>query len=284
MAAYETLPSNPFYNTMSSVIKSWAAQDVVMFSRTVDFTVIERLRKQIRSSGVRPPTFTALIIKAISLALREHPKVNRLAFDHVLFRRLVQLNEVHAMVAIERGLDEYDIAIPTVIRHTDRLSATEISEELARRARADDENDAVRRKFLFFLRTLPAWLNRMLIALPGLAPSLWVRHHGGSFLLTSPAKYGVEAIHVKTAWPLTFSFGLVEKRALVVDDRVVARPATTLTLSWHRHLTTGAVVARFFNEIVQRLQEGNLGAKAGSRKEKHLDVLASGGFPAWPAD
>ncbi len=266
MRSHKTLPRNPFYKTMCGVIKGWATQDVVQFSRTVDLTTIEHMRESARANGLCRPTYTALIIKAISLALRDHPKVNRLAFDHLFLKRLVQLNEVHAAVAVECGLDDYDIAVPTILRDTDQKSSGEITGALAKSARAGSSGDQTRKKFLFMLRHLPARLNHTLISLPGLAPSLWTKHHGGSFLLTSPAKYGVETIFVKTSWPLTFSFGLVEEKALVVNGKVEARRATVLTLSWHRRLTTGAVIAHFFNEIVRRLAEGDLEDKAHNSK------------------
>lgn len=258
MSDYQILERNPFFQTMCGVVKGWAARDVVYFSHTVDFSALNALRNRARSHGARPPTYTTLIVKAIGLTLRDHPKVNRLVMDHFYCRRLVQLNEVHAAVAVEREENERDMALPTIIRNVDRQSLNGITETLCERSTISPEEDETWQKFKWMLRFSPGWLNRLFIGMPGLWPSLWVKHHGGSFLITSPAKYGVETILVKISWPLAFSFGLVKRRPVAVGDRVEVHPTSVLSLAWDRRLTTGAVMARFFNEIVQRLESANL--------------------------
>jgi len=42
---------------------------------------------------------------------------------------------------------------------------------------------------------------------------------------------------------------------MVVDGQCVARRSAVLSMSWHRELTTGAVAARFFEQIVVQLQQ-----------------------------
>jgi pyruvate/2-oxoglutarate dehydrogenase complex dihydrolipoamide acyltransferase (E2) component len=258
MSSHRILKRDPFFQTMCGVIKGWATRDVVYFAHSVDFSAINALRERARGRGLRPPTYTALIVKAIGLALRDCPKVNRLVMDHFYCRRLVQLNEVHAAVAVEREEEDRDMALPTIIRNVDRQSLNGITNVLCDRSTTSPESDETWQKFKWMLRCTPGWLNRLFIGIPGLWPSLWVKHHGGSFLITSPAKYGVETILVKISWPLAFSFGLVKRRPVAVGDRVEVRPTSTLSLAWDRRLTTGAVMARFFNEIVQRLEGADL--------------------------
>jgi hypothetical protein len=43
---------------------------------------------------------------------------------------------------------------------------------------------------------------------------------------------------------------------MVVGDQCMPRLSAVLSLSWHRELTTGAVVARFFEQIVRQLEDG----------------------------
>jgi pyruvate/2-oxoglutarate dehydrogenase complex dihydrolipoamide acyltransferase (E2) component len=45
----------------------------------------------------------------------------------------------------------------------------------------------------------------------------------------------------------------VRERPMVVNGACVPRRSATLSLSWHRELTTGAVAARFFEQIVRQL-------------------------------
>lgn len=258
MAGYRVLGRNPFFETMCEVVKDWETTDVVMFSNTVDLSRVVEQRKALRRAGRAAPTYTAYMVRAISLALRDHPKINRLVWRLPFRKRLVQLDEVHAVVAVERPGDEVDMAFPTIVRDSDRRSSLEIAEALRKASSVDQENDPTWKKFRFLLRRLPARVNRMLISFPSLHPKAWLRHHGGSFLITSPAKYGVDRIFVKVTWPLAFSFGEVKDRPVAVDGRVEARATTDLTLSWQRRLTTGAVAAQFFSTICRRLRDLDL--------------------------
>lgn len=258
MAGYHVLDRNPFFETMCEVVKDWETTDVVMFSNTVDLSRIVEQRKALRKAGPTPPTYTAYMVRAISLALRDHPKINRLVWRLPFRKRLVQLDEVHAVVAVERPGDEVDMAFPTIVRDSDRRSSLEIADALRKASATDSENDPTWKKFRFLLRHLPARINRRLIGMPAMHPKLWMQHHGGSFLITSPAKYGVDRIFVKVTWPLAFSFGEVKERPVAVDGRVEARATTDLTLSWQRRLTTGAVAAQFFSTICRRLRDLDL--------------------------
>ena len=74
--------------------------------------------------------------------------------------------------------------------------------------------------------------------------------------MTSPAEYGTEGVYVESCWPVQSAFGKVKEYPMVVDGSCVARKAAMLSMSWHRELTTGAVAARFFERIIQKLQHG----------------------------
>jgi pyruvate/2-oxoglutarate dehydrogenase complex dihydrolipoamide acyltransferase (E2) component len=259
MSAFEILPPNRFFQSMCGMVREWQSQDVVLFSEKVDFLQLQRFRNRFTESGEKPPSYTALVVKAISLSLRDHPKANRLVFKRLPFRRLVQLHEVHAMVAVEREVDGVDMAFGAVIRNTDRKSPTEISDELAALSR-DSSHD----RNWTLLNRIPVLLLPLLVRGTGLTPGLWLKFRGGSFVLTSPAKYGVENIAVKNGFPMTFTFGEVKPAALVVDGQLVVRPACTLSMAFDRLLAPGAPLAKFFHEIVERLQRADFGTDAES--------------------
>ena len=56
-------------------------------------------------------------------------------------------------------------------------------------------------------------------------------------------------------WTIGISFGLVKKRAVVVDDKIEARPTMMFIMSFDRRLMAGAPAARFFNTITNELQD-----------------------------
>jgi pyruvate/2-oxoglutarate dehydrogenase complex dihydrolipoamide acyltransferase (E2) component len=256
---YEILPRNRFFQSMCGMVREWQTQDVVLFGEKVDCLELQRLRDRIKSGGGTPPSYTALVLKAISMALRDHPKANRLIFKRIFFRRLVQLNDVHAMVAVEREVGGVDMAYGTILRHTDRKDAVEITAELAALSR-DSSHDPTWK----LLNAFPPSVLPILVRCTALTPALWLKFRGGSFVLTSPAKYGVESIAVKNGFPLTFSFGEIKPTPMVVEGAVVPRPACTVTMSFDRLLAPGAPLARFFHDVVDRLQRADFGGLAAS--------------------
>lgn len=253
MGSYEILPRNRFFRSMSGMVREWQSQDVVLFTEKVDFQAVQQWRNDCKARGSKAPSYTAVMLKAISLALRDHPKANRLIFRHLFFKRLVQLNEVHAMVAVEREVDGIDMAYGAVVRDTDRKSAIEITEELAALSRdsSHDQNWKL-------LNLMPEFVLPLLVRSTRLTPSLWLKFRGGCFVLTSPAKYGVESIAVKNGFPMTFSFGEIKPTPMVVDDQIVVRPAATVSMSFDRLLAPGAPLAKFFHDVVGRLQRADV--------------------------
>ncbi len=73
-------------------------------------------------------------------------------------------------------------------------------------------------------------------------------------LISSPAKYGVDAVSATWSWPLGISFGLVKTRAVVREEQVVACPTFTLSLNFDRRIMAGAPAGKFFRRIVQALE------------------------------
>jgi pyruvate/2-oxoglutarate dehydrogenase complex dihydrolipoamide acyltransferase (E2) component len=251
--SYRVLPVDRWMSAMAGFVGEVARMDTVTFTSLVDASALAEAREQVRH-GVKP-TYTALVIKAISLALREHPALNRLLLGGLYRFRPVQLHPVDAVVAVER--DQGDTVFATIVRDTDRKPVEDITAELRHMATCADEDEPRLRLFRRLVRWVPGWLCRWLFAMPRWSPAMWRQHRGGSFALTTVGKYGVDAIQAKWPWPLTFTFGEVAKRPMVVDDEVVPRLSFYLTMSWHRQLCNGAPAARFFQRVCQILEEAD---------------------------
>jgi pyruvate/2-oxoglutarate dehydrogenase complex dihydrolipoamide acyltransferase (E2) component len=250
-SAWHLLKPNHYLSTHARLIKEWQNQDVVAFSQLVDFTSIVEARIRRVTEGRVKPTYTAYILEAIAKALRANPKMNRIVYRGLTGYRWAQFETVDTAVAVEATDGDVDIAYATIIRKADEQGVDALAEALRRVSTAPADDPQLRR-----LRRLPAAITGALARGTGLHPKLWARFRGGSCALTSPAKYGIENVLVKSCWPIQFAFGNVKQRAMVVDGQCLPRHSAMLSMSWHRELTTGAVAARFFEDIVQRLQRG----------------------------
>jgi pyruvate/2-oxoglutarate dehydrogenase complex dihydrolipoamide acyltransferase (E2) component len=258
-ASYRLLEPNHYLSTHIRLVKEWRSRDVVTFSQLVDFTGVDVERHRRASEGLEKPSYTAFVIDSIARALRDHPKLNRMVYRSLRGYQWVQFEQVDIAVAVELVEGDLDVAYASLIRNADQIGLEGITAALLRLAAQPENNLHLKR-----LRLLPPALTGMLARITGHHPRLWVRFRGGSCAVTSPAKYGVESIVAKSSWPMQFAFGRVKEYPMVVDGACVPRRAVILTMSWHRELTTGAVAARFFEQVVRQLEQHSSRPKASS--------------------
>lgn len=249
-------PRNRFFETMRSMAKYEIHPGMtVSLISEVDLTEIE----QIRATARDRPSYTAFVIKAVSLALREFPYANRRVCRRVWLPfsapRLQTFHRCDIAVAVERDLPGTASAMfADVIRDADKLSLMEITTWLRALATCDVNTNKQWRDFSWVATRLPRWLTALLLRLPYFSPRLWVKWRGGAVLVSSPAKYGVDCVVSSWTAPLGVSFGLVKKRPVVRGNEVVPCTTFNLLLNFDRSIMVGAQAARFFHCIVQKLQ------------------------------
>ena len=250
-------PKNKFFAAMCSITDfELRPANTVTFLSEVDLTEIERLRGSGGESARLRPSYTAFVVRAVALALREFPYANR-RVSRSLFRRprVQKFHRVDAAVLAERSVPGAPmVAFVDMLRDADRLSLEQITEQLHAMATADVSTNKQLRDFTNIITRMPIRLAALVLRMPALFPRLWVNYRGGSFVITSPAKYGVDIVATTWPWSLGISFGIVKPRPLVRHGKVVACPTFTLTLNFDHRLMTGAPAAHFFTRIVELLE------------------------------
>ena len=196
----------------------------------VDMSAARALREELNrgagDDGARI-TYTGIVVKLVTLALRAHPILN----STLRGGELHLLGEYHIGVAVEI---EDGLIVP-VIRDADRKSLRAISRELAElstRARAR--------------RLLPEELL------------------GGTFTVSNAGMLGVDAVTPIVNPPEVgiLGIGRIADRALAVGGRVEVRAAATLCLTFAHRVVDGAPASRFLGEM-RRLLEDPRAALAG---------------------
>ncbi|MFH1022573.1 MAG: 2-oxo acid dehydrogenase subunit E2 [Planctomycetota bacterium] len=256
---YKTLRFDRWRSATNGLVREVVHMDTVFFTSLVEATALDRLRQGCAQQSAAKPSYTALVIKAISLALGRHSGMNRLVLGGLFRHRPVQLNRVDAVVAVERVRGGEDVVYAGIVRATDRKSSNQISEDLRGLSSGEEAGDPRLALFMRLVRWTPGWLCRLLVGAPRFGPNRWIEHRGGAFALTTVGKYGVDSICAKWPWPLTFTYGEVKKRPVVAGESVVARNSFYLSMGFDRRLCNGAPAARFFHEIVRRLETADLG-------------------------
>ena len=184
----------------------------------VDFSGIARLRAAASASG-RAPGHLSYIARAVAETLVAMPVVNAsVDGDNVIHHERVNLG---IAVALEWGL------IVPVIKQAERLSVDDLDAaitDLATRARSKQ-----------------------------LSP---VDVDGGTFTITNPGSFGsVFGLPIiNQPQSAILCVGAIEKRPVVVDDAVVARPRAFLTLGFDHRLIDGAVADQFLARVKDSLE------------------------------
>jgi len=181
----------------------------------LDVTRAAEMRTQLAEMGDEyKASFNDIIIKAVALALSEHPEVNA----HWLNDKIRQFNRIHlAMaVAVEDGL------ITPVLFDADRLQLWEISakaRELAGRARE-------RR----------------------LTPE---EYTGGTFTVSNLGMFGIDQFTAIINPPEAgiLAVGGVEAKPVVIDGKVEVRQRMRVTMSCDHRAIDGATGAKFLQTL-----------------------------------
>ncbi len=272
MSAWTVVPKSPYFNVSDGLDRENRSDNKIAMLAELDMSSAERLREAVKTESGVKPSYTALVAKAVSLALRRHPHANRILVGPRFWSRVIQLTDVDTTVAVERDLPGQEQAVfAGTIRGTDFKDLATLTNELRELADVTPETSARLRQFKWIVEKLPRPLVFFVLGLPRLMASMWVEHRGGAVLISSPAKYGVDIMSGAWPYPLGFSFGKVKPRPVVIDNEVVARPTMWLTMSFDRRLMAGAPAARFFSSVCAFLSDAE-------------DVLRRGGDTIEPSD
>jgi pyruvate/2-oxoglutarate dehydrogenase complex dihydrolipoamide acyltransferase (E2) component len=201
-------------------------RDMAQLTLTMDVEAdrLVALRDQLRDDWEgdaerRAPTYTDFIVKAVAVALRDHPRLNA----RVTEQAVELLTEVHVglAVALDSGL------VVPVLRHTDELSLSEVALETARLSGAAREGALGLDDF-----------------------------EGGTFSVTTLGSYGVDAFTPVVNPPNVGILGVGRLRDDVGWDGDQPRRVRRLTLSltFDHRAVDGAPAAEFLAAVRDLLE------------------------------
>ncbi|MDZ7373043.1 MAG: 2-oxo acid dehydrogenase subunit E2 [candidate division KSB1 bacterium] len=189
----------------------------------VDMDKVVELRESIKDmAGDVKITYNDIILKAVALALRQHPWMNASYVEGKI--RLHKQIDIGVAVALEEGL------ITPVIRNCDGKSLGQIAREMQ-----DLTDRAQNRK---------------------LKPE---EYTGATFTVSNLGMYGIEEFSAIINPPEAgiLAVGAIAKKPVVRDDQLAIGYRARLTLSCDHRVVDGATAARFLNEV-RRLLENPL--------------------------
>jgi pyruvate dehydrogenase E2 component (dihydrolipoamide acetyltransferase) len=183
----------------------------------VDVSALVQLREELKQQFAL--TYTDLIVKAVALALKEHPRLNAwIEGEHV---QLEQAIHIGVAVALDEGL------IVPVVRNADRKSLQEIAQEtrlLAQRAR---EGSLTREEIT-----------------------------GSTFSVSNLGMYGIDAFTpiINPPEVAILGIGRMNEKFMRVSQEGEWRQVMTLSLTFDHGAVDGAPAAAFLQSVGKHLE------------------------------
>lgn len=210
--------------TAEAMVRSWETIPHVTQFDEADVTELEAARKAFKKANPNGPkiTATALVAKAVAVALKEYPAINStldLEAGRQIFKRYV-----HIGIAVDT---DYGLLVP-VLRDVDKKPVVQLADELTDIATRTRER-AIK----------PAELK------------------GGSFTITNIGGIGGTGFTPIVNWPQVAILGVArsQERYAVSPEGPVPRLFMPLCLSYDHRVIDGALAARFTRRVAALLAD-----------------------------
>lgn len=237
----------------------------------VDMSWAEGLRKKFLVRGIRL-TETAILIKAIGIAQRNHPASRSTILP---WGRIATFENICAGITIERMVGSQPAVFFGTIESPAEKSLETIMNEL-RQFSESNINDHPQLALESKFSKMPWLLRQLIFRLAMVIPEFRLRSLGATFGISSLGKFGVKAITGPCVCTSTFGVGAVEDRPIARKGQIVIRPILTLSLLFDHRCIDGASAARFLKEVKEILEgrlEDLLFAETPSSSAKEVEGL-----------
>lgn len=255
-------------NASRLVRNIWSFNDAIMpryaacsvyFDRLLDVTTLHEWR----SAQDRPrPSWTSCVVRAAALTMQRNPDINRAILGFPGLRRLWQFTNNDVAVAIEKPLENEAVASAThveIVRDADHMSVDEVTQCLSASAQSSPTDNPSWASFLKGMRSMPTPLIPLFARSVYWSVRLWQRYRGSACWVNSPTRFGVDRAQTLWPWPVTFTFGLVEARPMVVNGTVCSRMTMPVAMVFDRRINPGGPAARIFADFCHILAQPDSG-------------------------
>jgi len=220
------IPTNKGWRLMADrLTESWSSAPHFNLVRHLDVSNLVTYKKQVQEKNSNRLTYTDLLIKLVSITLKEHPRINASWIDN----KIVKNSEINVGLAVDF---DGGLIVP-VIHKTDELSLGEITNR---------RKDLITRTQAGKLRS--GDLDR------------------GTFTISNLGMFDVDSFNaiINPPQAAILAVGRIVDKVVPVDGLPAVRPILTLNLSFDHRVVDGVRGAKFLktlsNLIENPLQSG----------------------------
>lgn len=204
-------------------------------------------------------SFTAWLIKAISLTIRDH----ELAAAYLKGkRRVIIFNDINVSIVVEKKINGQKVPIPLIIEKANDRSIESITKQI------NEARDEVMSDKDMVLQRRSGQMERIYYLLPGFIRRYFWRYllkhprlaykRMGNVAVTSVGMMGnVNGWFIpKSVHPICFGISSVMKKPVVIDDKIEIREMLNITVLIDHDVIDGAAMARFISDLSDNIENG----------------------------
>lgn len=258
---FRVLPFSPLRRRVQNYLRFSARHLGFASLITCDVECYQAFVEVCRVQKVRPPSLTAYVARCLGVVLEQNLELLAVPCG----KQFLVPCQVDLMVAIEATTTDEEKTpsfLPT--RNVGQRSLDDIAQEMTRGVREMKRQRIVIAKSRFFPPASPDWWQRLGASLKAqrkrnraerLATKMCVRLSSTTHWLQGRSGWGVP-LYTTTAMAVTL--GGMLKRALVIDDQIVARTCIDIAVHFDHEVTDGAPATRFIVALSQEIESGRV--------------------------
>ena len=216
----------------------------------VDITLPRQRLRVISTQDDHPYSFTAFIVASLARAIHANPRVQAYLDWR---RRLVVFHDVDVVTMIEPKPGA--VAIPHIIRSTNRKSVSDISHEI-RSIQSNPDKSQQHGKLIALAPKMPRFLRLFFFWILKKNP-FWFKRMEGTTVVTSVGMFGKGGgwgIGFLPTHTLGLTVGGITRKPGIHEEKITIREFLNLTISFDHDIVDGAPAARFSNRLVELLE------------------------------
>lgn len=229
-------------------------------SALVEFDVTEA-RRLLKHKDNESISFTAWLIKCISLAVEENKQIQAIRYGR---KKIIIFDDVDVTVMVEKEVNGVKMPFPCVIRKTHEKTLVEISNEIhdAQQQTVDNEGDMVLgdkkdARMMKLYANLPAWIRNVIWRYILKHPFL-IKDQMGTIMVTSVGIAGRFHGWVipKSVHPVSFAIGSIVKKPAVHQNEISIRDTIYITVTVDHDVIDGVPAMRVLAKLTKLLESG----------------------------
>ena len=265
MSDYDLFPFSPEREIVVDAGYLAARRHIIYGFLEVDVTRPRRLIRSLSDQVGSRISFTAFLVACLGRAIAAAPEVQ--AYRNWR-RQLFVFHDVDVVTMIEPKPGA--VAIPHIIRATQRKTVLEISDEI-RHVQAHPGSSEQSGSLVALAPRVPRFVRLLFFWVLKVNPP-WFRRVAGTTVITSVGMFGKRG-----GWGLSFlpthtlgliAGGIAEKPG-VHDGQIAIREYLNLTLSFDHDIVDGAPAARFAKTLTSLIEQGSVLEAINIPEEEH---------------